>query len=334
MIDSLQASKRDRQDDIDRGKGLAIVLVVLGHIVARDLKPAGNEWYAEMNAVLYTFHMAFFFYLSGVVTFLRGELPVSPGNYWDFLKKKAERLLPAYLVFALIVFFGKWAAANLINVDRKVSLSSWEAVELVIHPTQSYASFLWYIFALLLVYASVPVWLWLLRNKPWLLVAWTLALNLIGGPELLGLHQVARYSLFFALGWLWVLHRAPLSAHLDRFWMVWLGAFVGGLFLLPKSALPLMASLLSIPALHGLARQLTGKAGRLFGWLGRYSFSIYLMNGIAMGLVKGVMLKVLPWDGINFILFFPILWLTGLMAPVAIKKWLFPRFPFFDRITR
>lgn len=50
-----------RLPDLDVGKGMAIFLVVLGHIVARQIKPAGNDWYLSAQIGLYSFHMAFFF---------------------------------------------------------------------------------------------------------------------------------------------------------------------------------------------------------------------------------------------------------------------------------
>ncbi len=121
---------------------------------------------------------------------------------------------------------------------------------------------------------------------------------------------------------------------MKRFWLVWLASFALCLFLVPLSLLPLCAGLLSLPALHGLALHLTGNVGRCLVFLGRYSFPIYLMNTLAIGLVKGILLKFVSWDGVNFLFYVPILTSAGLMIPVAIKKWLFPRLPYLDRITR
>jgi fucose 4-O-acetylase-like acetyltransferase len=56
-----------RRLDLDRAKGLAIVLVVLGHVVARD-QPPGVEWYEPFRYAIYRFHMPFFLYLSGTVS--------------------------------------------------------------------------------------------------------------------------------------------------------------------------------------------------------------------------------------------------------------------------
>jgi hypothetical protein len=46
------------------------------------------------------------------------------------------------------------------------------------------------------------------------------------------------------------------------------------------------------------------------------------------------LLKVVPWDGLNFLGFFPILLLSGLIGPVLLKKVLLDRFPALNRLTR
>lgn len=42
---------KERRLDLDRAKGLAILLVVYGHIVARQA-PANNEWYVWSKEAL------------------------------------------------------------------------------------------------------------------------------------------------------------------------------------------------------------------------------------------------------------------------------------------
>lgn len=152
---------------------------------------------------------------------------------------------------------------------------------MILYPTQSYSGPLWYVVALLLVCATLPVWMWLLGNQPWLLVVWTLVLFLVGAPEFFALHQVAHCSLFFALDWFWVLRREFLSDHVKRFWLVWLASFVLCLLLVPLSLLPLCAGLLCLPALHGLALHLTGNAGRCSVFLGRAERWLFEWGGRA-----------------------------------------------------
>ena len=112
---------------LERLKGIAITLVVLGHIVARDLKPKGNDWYPAIHEVIYSFPMALFFYLSSIVTYLHGVLPVRPSRYRTYLHQKCVRLLPAYLVFGAIVFIGKLAAAQVMQCRLCVDCpSDWQ----------------------------------------------------------------------------------------------------------------------------------------------------------------------------------------------------------------
>jgi len=145
-----------RSLDLDAAKGVAISLVVWGHIVSKDfVKPVGNDWYFVLNSRLYEFHMAFFFFLAGVVYFLSSD-----GDWWGRWKKTARRLIPAYLLFAAIVFLLKGAAAWFMPVNARVG-GGWTDVLLqFLYPSQGAAQYLWFIVVLLELQILVP---WLLR---------------------------------------------------------------------------------------------------------------------------------------------------------------------------
>src|SRR6478735_6063336 len=84
--------ERQRRLDIDRAKGLAILLVVAGHLVAHD-SPDGITWYEPLRYLLYRFHMPFFLYLSGTVAVLSGVLTAPPTSWPRQALRRAERLL-------------------------------------------------------------------------------------------------------------------------------------------------------------------------------------------------------------------------------------------------
>jgi hypothetical protein len=95
-----------------------------------------------------------------------------------------------------------------------------------------------------------------------------------------------------------------------------------------------ICALSSLAFVHGLMRtDWSGRADALM-WLGQFSFAIYLFNTLTIGLAKGVLLKIAPWDGVNFLGFFPILLASGLIGPVLLKKVLLDRFPVLARLTR
>ena len=70
---------------IDNLKGFAILLVIIGHICL------GSIW----NSVIYSFHMALFFFLSGIVASCKGA-------FIDYLLKKIRTLLLPFITFALL----------------------------------------------------------------------------------------------------------------------------------------------------------------------------------------------------------------------------------------
>ena len=95
----------------------------------------------------------------------------------------------------------------------------------------------------------------------------------------------------------------------------------------------LVCGCLSIPALHALVRRPVFARSRVLAMLGLYSFVIYLLNTPFIGLVKGLGLKLLPWDGPNFLLYAPVLLLAGIVGPIVVREQLFRRVPALYRMT-
>ena len=75
---------------IDITKGLAIILVVIGH----SIQSFGNDLHILFR-VIYSFHMPVFFVLSGYT--FKASTP-----FKEFLRKKAKSLLLPYFSFVLI----------------------------------------------------------------------------------------------------------------------------------------------------------------------------------------------------------------------------------------
>jgi len=88
----------ERQDWIDRAKGILIFLVVLGHVVGAAGNLASGVVAGELLSVrneIYLFHMPAFFLLAGMI-WRRNE-----SGFPCFARKKAVRLLIPYFVFGL-----------------------------------------------------------------------------------------------------------------------------------------------------------------------------------------------------------------------------------------
>lgn len=328
-----QGHKSRRIVELDAAKGLAILLVVLGHLVARDIKPLGNEWYEIADRYLYTFHMAFFFFLSGLIYFYKVSPPTTLVGYWANFTKRFWRLAPAYILLALVVYIGKLFAQELLAVDRKVEFSVAEAFKLITYPTESYASFLWFIFVLLAIEAIVPLLFWFTRGNRNYALALSAVLFFVPAPKFLALHQIGHYLIFFVLAAPLAKFIPQLLEYARRYVLAWGLLFAGAIALLPFSWLSFASGLLSIPFLLGVVMVMPGAWINVFLVLGVNTFVIYLLNTICIGVTKGVMLKMLSWNGIGFFIFIPFLILAGVLGPIVIKRYLFRRVPWLDRIT-
>jgi fucose 4-O-acetylase-like acetyltransferase len=99
---------------LDYAKGIGIVLVVIGHVISGlRVQQVGPDLYAYdfLRALIYTFHMPLFFFVSGML-FVR-NLAASQA---EFFRLRALRILVPYVVWS-IMFVGlqnafPWAANN------------------------------------------------------------------------------------------------------------------------------------------------------------------------------------------------------------------------------
>lgn len=329
------SSSSSRLSEIDTAKGIGIALVVFGHMVARDLIPRGNDWWSVSLVHLYAFHMAFFFFLSGYVFFLQ-----PPAQWESRLRKTAAKLIPAYLLFALIVYAAKFIAVQVMHVDRPVKQPLDELLFMISYPTESFAQYLWFIVTLLMIYALMTMLrAWVTRHLS-LALAVFFVLHLLSVTDhvtkLFALNQLARYTIFFLLAAACHRHLTAWTSVLARFGVWFVVAFGAALVALPQSWLPTVAGLLSLPALLAIAIWLDRwpTLREPLQFLGRNTLTIYLMNSLAMGLVRGIVLKVWGWDDWHFFVVAPILLTTGLLLPIVAQRVLFARWGWTNRITR
>lgn len=321
----------NRHEDLDRLKGLAILLVVVGHLVSRD-PPAGALWYSHVKDVIYLFHMPLFMFLCGVMAGYTEKPITSLRDYGRYAGKKCRRLVPAYLLFSIVIFAGKFIGGRLMHVDNPVASVS-QYFDVMLDPHSSYCAFLWFIQVLLYFYLLLPVANALLRRR----IAWLLPICFAGQfleiTSFLAMESLVEYSFVFVLGVLAGRHYEEYSPAIDR-WGAWAVApFIVLLaFALPWGVPKFVMGLISIPACHALIRTRWADAWKGLAVLGTFTFPIYLLNTLCIGVAKGVMLKVSTWDGIHFYWFAPMLLAAGLLGPILIKRGILSRVPPVDRM--
>ncbi len=324
-----------RFSDIDRAKGLAIVLVVLGHIAAKEA-PQGNEWYdiLEYN-ILIRFHTQFFMFLSGVIAFYFFKPINTISEYGAYVWKKVVRLAPPYFLFSAVVFIIKLLVQQHIHLLNTVD-SIDDLKNIIITPWASPSRFLWYIYVLLEFYILIPLLMKITRKvELFLPIAFAMYfLFFIPGSSLFAFKQFVWHFPAFLLGGCAAMYYDQYTKIIDRGFYLFLLLFVACLgAAIYESIPPIVMGVLSIPALHGLVRRPWCERLNFLETLGKYSFPIYMMNAIVIGIIKSFTFKFVSWDGSNFMWIGPLLFLSGLYLPVLIKKFVFPHIPVLDRAT-
>ncbi|MCC8081983.1 MAG: acyltransferase family protein, partial [Lachnospiraceae bacterium] len=88
-------SGKKRIDEVDMLRGIAAVLMILGHsFIEYPVNISNIPWCTALGHFIYTFHMELFFVLAGVV--------YSCKNYKTFIRRKAERIAVPYIFFGAV----------------------------------------------------------------------------------------------------------------------------------------------------------------------------------------------------------------------------------------
>jgi fucose 4-O-acetylase-like acetyltransferase len=339
--DRAMSAQRQRLPELDLAKGLAIFLVVLGHIGSRT-PPQGNEWFAVLTRLIYEFHMPFFMFLSGAVFQITFKPNLGFSGAGKYLRSRAARLLPAFFLFALFVWGAKLVAARFIFVDNTRGADLTELLYIFIRPTESVAVSLWYIYVLLQLYVLAAVVLTLTGGRLRYLVlgaaALTTAFHVTPITSYLAANAVCEFALFFALGCVFAKNYDVLSAMFKSnsalFYLIFAFSFMV-MFFTPYPHSKAVVGVCSLPALFAFASSFHSERDRsILFTLGEYTFTIYLLNTLFIGAGKAVAIEVGLWDGRGFLLSFPILLAAGVLGPIVAYRLVLAKMPLLAKISK
>ncbi len=325
-------NSRQRLLDVDRLKGLAIFLVVLGHIADNDT-PYVKEWYLDFKVILYQFHMPLFMFLSGLMFFYTYTNFQDIKGYKNYAIKKIKRIVPPFIIFSLIIFLGKVYMTNFAYIEN-ISLDNLFNTYLLLYirPSESFIGSYWYIYVLLEFLLIFPILLKFSQNMmlPWIGVG--IIIFFIPMSTFFAMNMFSRNFIFFGLGIFIMQNYNNYIIFLNKNRLVlnilFLLSFVLTLFISLEIS-RFFIGMFSIFALHSLIISPPLDKSNLLIKLGRYTFIIYLMNTIFIGLSKGILVKI---DS-PFVIIFILSVLSGIVFPILIKKYLFKKIKYFDQIT-
>ncbi|MDE8345100.1 MAG: acyltransferase [Acidocella sp.] len=328
-----------RRDDIDRVKGFAIILVVLGHLVARA-DPLNVDWYEPMRRAIYAFHMPLFLYLSGMIAMHSGFLVTKRPLWLRVIRARAQRLLIPFFGLGILIVVAKLALGRFIYVDNPPAGLVSGLLDLFWNTEDSPALSIWYLFVLFSVSLITLVLVDARPQRlPWLLLG-ALLLYAVPLPAYMYLDRIGTYAVFFMFGANASRLGARWERFMARFWpglLVMLASSIAVIVIYgeywPERLILLPVGALSMPAIHGWLRFSPVSTSQILKWLGRNSFMIYFFNTMFIGLTKGIWLCFASWNGDHFIPLALLMTGTGLLGPISLKKLVFRRIRRLDRLT-
>lgn len=288
--------------------------------------------------------MPFFMYLSGLVFFLLSIDKIKTiQDYSKFIQKRAFRLLLPFFLFGVFIIIGKMVASKFVFVDNLPDNFFTAIINIFWDVGKSPATSIWYVFVLFVFCLIVPplfkaTYIMFKENGIFILFFLSIALYWLPLPMYLYLKFIGKFLVFFIVGGIVTIHYEQYLEKLDKYWLVWLGIFASIFILLIFIDNIIITKFIigfaSIPAIHSLARKSFILNSKLLAILGEYTFPIYLMNTIFIGVAKGVILKFTNWDGVHFLFIAPILLISGLIFPILLRKYILSKIKFIDEMTK
>lgn len=279
---------RPRISWIDVTKGLAIILVVYGHVM-QGLVAAGVlkslEFFRFSDSFVYSFHIPAFFLVSGL--FVRQG--VSRGAK-QFIKDKLATIAWPYLVWSVVavvcaIFFRKYYNHPESLEPRLLLYILWQPIGLG-----------WFLYVLFLMHMSTIVFC---RISPWIVLVCSAALRLfLPKMGILVIDEFFFYLPFFAAGQCatpYLEQLARLSPGRLTVAVLILGAVQVGAIALGAGRIPTLYFLLGFSGtlmliLASLSlREAIGY--RLMQQIGVASLAVYLVHPYFHGLVRAILLK-------------------------------------------
>jgi hypothetical protein len=255
-------------------------------------------------------------------------------DYAAYAKKKFLRLMPAYLLFAVLMAGGKMLLSQFAYVENPVG-GLREALNVIWRPGDSYCRNLWFIYVIFVYYLTLPPLLLLTRQRLEPLLAVALAVYFLPRYPYFCQKEVCQYLFVFLLGGYALRHREAYLRGIDKYSPVCLAAFAGCILLYFVAPVPkLLFGLAAIPALHALVRFPGAEKVHLLAWVGQYAFPIYLLNSLVTGGLLTVLQASWSLDGWHFRVAAPGLFASGLLLPVVLYELFIRRVPILRSIVR
>jgi peptidoglycan/LPS O-acetylase OafA/YrhL len=262
-------------------------------------------------------------FLSGFLIFYAYRPIHSGSDYRQYIGKRIKKFVPAYLFFSLLFI--------LINLLlNKISLQQIpdQLYRMALTPAQSSATFLWYLYVLLIFYAVTPVLQSLPRKLLYCVALGGLALTFMRFSHLFAANLAGKHFFFFMAGGLAVGWLDRLPMFLEQFGLYFLigfilmGALVCTGFHVPYQLVSITAivAVLYVSSIDRITKI------SLLRQIGRRSYHIYLLNTTVIGALYLMYTRTFFYDLFHAWVYIVVFTVLGTLVPLGISKVLSVKF--------
>jgi fucose 4-O-acetylase-like acetyltransferase len=318
---------RQYSDSIFVAKGIAIILVVVGHYQPKHGPP---YWY-WLHDFIYTFHMPLFMFLSGFL-FAASDPINSVLQYKNFIKNKAKRILVPFITLTIIIFILKFIGEMHYQLLYPISYKSF--FDIFLNPIDSFAPILWFLYVLFEIFLIVPLIYFIVKKDIYALGCCFLLLFL-PWSDLFMIGSLLFYLPIFIMG-LVFFRQTLLKSNQYELGLCCIVLF--GLLLASKhyfhepDALNriyrVVVGLLGSISAFFIARQISCNKNKLFKalkYVGIYSMGIYLLHTPIMNALRLFLSEKFELSGPGFLPFAIILIAISTGSPILLEDHLLRR---------
>lgn len=208
--------ERVRNQEVDILRGIAAVLMILGHsFIVYPVNIATVPWCVAIGHFIYTFHMELFFILAGYVYHCI--------SYKSYMKKKTERIALPYFVFGVGAMLLRAFGGAAINGIEPVG----EGIVKLLFRGGGY----WFLYVSFLIFTAYPLLDRVLSKSMAIEVAFCSLILIVDQyvkiTDFLALDTVIHYLPYFVIGHIlaknqwgggYALKQASLSVRLSSMW--------------------------------------------------------------------------------------------------------------------